>query len=81
MNVFDDLTDNEWALVGALFDAQPATSERRGRPAQKHARLPTACCGFWRQEKVGPSCRTVIRRRRPAAAALKSGKPTGRLPK
>ena len=32
MNVFDDLTDNEWAMVEALFDSQPATSERRGRP-------------------------------------------------
>jgi len=32
MKVFDDLTDNEWALVEALFNAESATSERRGRP-------------------------------------------------
>jgi putative transposase len=32
MNVFDDLKDNEWALVEALFCAEPATGERRGRP-------------------------------------------------
>ncbi|WP_206952613.1 transposase [Trinickia acidisoli] len=30
--VFDDLRDNEWALVEALFCAEPARSERRGRP-------------------------------------------------
>jgi len=32
MMVFDDLRDNEWALVEALFCAEPARSERRGRP-------------------------------------------------
>ena len=30
--MFDDLRDNEWALVEALFCAEPARSERRGRP-------------------------------------------------
>lgn len=28
----DDLGDNEWELVEALFCAKPARSERRGRP-------------------------------------------------
>jgi len=32
MMLFDDLKDNEWALVEALFCAEPARSERRGRP-------------------------------------------------
>ena len=32
MMLFDDLRDNEWALVEALFCAEPARSERRGRP-------------------------------------------------
>ncbi|CAH2775250.1 MAG: Mobile element protein [uncultured Caballeronia sp.] len=32
MVLFDDLRDNEWALVEALFCAEPARSERRGRP-------------------------------------------------
>jgi putative transposase len=32
MKVFDDLADNEWALIEALFNAEPAASERRGRP-------------------------------------------------
>jgi putative transposase len=30
--MFDDLRDNEWALVEASFYAEPARSERRGRP-------------------------------------------------
>lgn len=32
MVLFDDLRDNEWALVEALFCSEPARSERRGRP-------------------------------------------------
>jgi putative transposase len=32
MTLFDDLRDNEWALVEALFCSEPARSERRGRP-------------------------------------------------
>jgi putative transposase len=32
MMVFDDLKDNEWALVEALFCDEPKRSERRGRP-------------------------------------------------
>jgi putative transposase len=32
MNVFDDLTDNEWALVEALFHMNPVPRDRRGRP-------------------------------------------------
>ena len=32
MMLFDDLRDNEWALVESLFCAEPARSERRGRP-------------------------------------------------
>jgi putative transposase len=32
MMLFDDLRDNEWALVEALFCVEPARSERRGRP-------------------------------------------------
>ena len=32
MMLFDDLKDNEWSLVEALFCAEPARSERRGRP-------------------------------------------------
>ena len=36
----DDLGDNEWELVEALFCAKPARSERRGRPrAQTRAVL------------------------------------------
>ncbi|MBR8452030.1 transposase [Burkholderia multivorans] len=32
MMLFDDLRDNEWALVEGLFCSEPARSERRGRP-------------------------------------------------
>lgn len=32
MMLFDDLKDNEWALVEALFREEPARVERRGRP-------------------------------------------------
>jgi putative transposase len=32
MMLADDLGDNEWELVEALFCAKPARSERRGRP-------------------------------------------------
>jgi putative transposase len=32
MKVFDDLTDNEWALVEALFHMSPVSPDRRGRP-------------------------------------------------
>jgi putative transposase len=32
MMLFDDLNDNEWALVEALFCGEPARIERRGRP-------------------------------------------------
>jgi putative transposase len=32
MMLFDDLRDNEWALVEALFCEEPQRSERRGRP-------------------------------------------------
>lgn len=43
MNVFDDLTDNEWALVEALFEAQPqpvndaAAPRRSTRGCQRRA--------------------------------------------
>jgi putative transposase len=32
MMPFDDLKDNEWALVSALFCDEPKRAERRGRP-------------------------------------------------
>jgi putative transposase len=32
MQMFDDLTDNEWALVQELFDGELAPSSRCGRP-------------------------------------------------
>jgi len=32
MMLFDDLRDNEWAMVEALFCEEPKRSERRGRP-------------------------------------------------
>jgi putative transposase len=32
MMLFDDLKDDEWALVEELFCAEPLRSERRGRP-------------------------------------------------
>jgi putative transposase len=32
MMVYDDLTDNEWALVEALFHMSRIPNERRGRP-------------------------------------------------
>ncbi len=32
MTLFDDLKDDEWALLENLFHSEPTRSERRGRP-------------------------------------------------
>ena len=81
MMLFDDLRDNEWALVEALFCAEPAGANGAVGRVWKRARLSTPCFGCCRPAKAGRNCRAAIRHRRLAAVASTNGKPMVRSPK
>jgi hypothetical protein len=72
MMLADDLGDNEWELVEALFCA---------KPARKRVQFSMRCYGCSRPAKAGPGCRAATRRRLHAGAALTSGTRMARSPK
>jgi hypothetical protein len=59
MKVFDDLTDNEWALVQTLFDEAGLLWKR--------APSSTPCFAVWRQGELGPGCQPIYVAEHPPA--------------
>jgi hypothetical protein len=71
---FDELSNDEWALLAALVSDEPAVRlNRRGRPRAEPRIVANAVLWILTTANPGRSCRAAIRRVLHAGAVLKNG--------